>query len=116
MSQFRVGLVGAGYIAETHAAVLRGQRCVDLAMVADPVLPKAERFAQNWNIGAAVAEAEALAKTNGFSMINLDVRSTQDRAIQSFEARGFVRYAVNDHYARVGNDYVSGYYYQKELS
>ena len=63
-----------------------------------------------------VAEAEALAKTNGFSMINLDVRSTQDRAIQSFEARGFVRYAVNDHYARVGNDYVSGYYYQKELS
>ena len=63
-----------------------------------------------------VAEAEALAKTNGFSMINLDVRSTQDRAIQSFEARGFVRYAVNDRYARVGNDYVSGYYYQKELS
>ena len=48
-----------------------------------------------------VAEAEALAKTKGFLMINLDVRATQTRAIQSFEARGFIRYAVNEHYARV---------------
>ena len=63
-----------------------------------------------------VAEAEALAKSKGFTMISLDVRSTQDRAIQSFEARGFVRYAVNDYYARVDNDYVSGFYYHKELT
>ena len=62
-----------------------------------------------------VAEAEALAKSKGFLMINLDVRSTQDRAIQSFEARGFTRYAVNDHYARVDDGFVQGYYYQKEL-
>ena len=62
-----------------------------------------------------VAEAEALAKSKGFLMINLDVRSTQDRAIQSFEARGFTRDAVNEHYARVDDSYVQGYYYQKEL-
>ena len=62
-----------------------------------------------------VAEAEALAKSEGFSMINLDVRSTQERAIQSFEARGFTRYATNSFYARVGDDFVRGYYYQKEL-
>ena len=43
------------------------------------------------------------------------MRSTQTRAIQSFEARGFTRYAVNDHYARVEDSYVTGYYYQKEL-
>ena len=61
------------------------------------------------------AEAEALAKTKGFLMINLDVRATQTRAIQSFEARGFSRYAVNEHYARVDNAYVTGYYFQKEL-
>ena len=61
-----------------------------------------------------VAESEALAKSEGFSMINLDVRATQDRAIQSFEARGFKRYATN-HYAKVGDDYVLGLYYQKEL-
>ncbi len=62
-----------------------------------------------------VAEAEALAKTKGFLMINLDVRATQTRAIQSFEARGFSRYAVNEHYARVDDAYVTGYYFHKEL-
>jgi ribosomal protein S18 acetylase RimI-like enzyme len=62
-----------------------------------------------------VAEAEALAKSEGFLMINLDVRATQDRAIQSFEARNFNRYATNDHYAKVDGAYVPGYYYHKEL-
>jgi ribosomal protein S18 acetylase RimI-like enzyme len=62
-----------------------------------------------------VAEAEALAKSEGFLMINLDVRATQDRAIQSFEARNFKRYATNDHYAKVDGAYVPGYYYHKEL-
>ena len=62
-----------------------------------------------------VAESEALAKSEGFLMINLDVRATQDRAIQSFEARGFKRYATNNYYAKVGDDYVPGFYYHKEL-
>ena len=62
-----------------------------------------------------VAEAEALARSEGFSMINLDVRATQDRAIQSFEARGFTKFAVNEYYAKVGGEYVTGYYYHKEL-
>lgn len=62
-----------------------------------------------------VAEAEALAKSEGFAMINLDVRATQDRAIQSFEARNFKRYATNEYYAKVDGDYVPGYYYNKEL-
>jgi ribosomal protein S18 acetylase RimI-like enzyme len=62
-----------------------------------------------------VAEAEALAKSHGFSMINLDVRATQDRAIQSFEARGFKKYAANPYYAKVNGTYVLGFYYHKEL-
>ena len=62
-----------------------------------------------------VAEAEALAKSQGFSMINLDVRATQDRAIQSFEARGFSKYATNPFYAKVDDGYVPGFYYHKEL-
>ncbi|MDA0333295.1 MAG: GNAT family N-acetyltransferase [Proteobacteria bacterium] len=62
-----------------------------------------------------VAEAEALAKSQGFAMINLDVRATQERAIQSFEARGFNKYATNAFYAKVDDDYVPGFYYHKEL-
>ena len=62
-----------------------------------------------------VSESEALAKSEGFLMINLDVRATQDRAIQSFEARSFKRYATNNYYAKVNGDYVPGFYYHKEL-
>ena len=62
-----------------------------------------------------VAESEALAKSEGFLMINLDVRATQDRAIQSFEARSFKRYATNNYYAKVNGEYVPGFYYHKEL-
>ena len=65
--------------------------------------------------GKMVAEAEALARSKAFTMVTLDVRSTQDRAIQSFELAGFKRFAVNDRYARVDDEYVSGYYYCKEL-
>ena len=62
-----------------------------------------------------VAEAEAFAKSEGFLIINLDVRATQARAIQSFESRDFKCYAKNDHYAMVGGNYVTGLYYHKEL-
>lgn len=62
-----------------------------------------------------VAEAEALVKSEGFLMINLDVRATQYRAIQSFEARGFKKYATNLHYAKVNGEFVPGFYYHKEL-
>lgn len=60
MSQFRVGLVGAGYIADIHAEVLRKLPGVDLAMVADPVLTKAETLARSWGIGEPVDDASAL--------------------------------------------------------
>ena len=36
-------------------------------------------------------------------MINLDVRATQTRAIQSFEACGFT-YGTNAYYARVDDE------------
>ena len=62
-----------------------------------------------------ISEAEALAKSEGFSMINLDVRATQTRALQSFEACGFKRYASNEYYAKVDGEYVMGYYYHKAL-
>ena len=61
MSQFRVGLVGAGYIAETHAEVLRRQAGIELAAVADPALAKAEALAAAYGIPEAVADPGALA-------------------------------------------------------
>ena len=63
-----------------------------------------------------VEEAEDLARSQGFDVINLDVRSTQDRAIQSFENRGFVRFGEHPHYALVDGEYITGYYFTKQLT
>ena len=62
-----------------------------------------------------VDEATDTAKSQGFQVVNLDVRATQDRAIQSFEACGFQRVGTNPYYALVDGDYVPGYYYSKEI-
>ena len=77
--------------------------------------PKLKIELKDRDNSSLIGEAEALAKSQGFAMINLDVRATQERAIQSFEARGFSKYATNPFYARVEGDYVPGLYYHKEL-
>lgn len=60
MPQFRVGLVGAGYIADIHAAVLRTLPGTALAAVADPALAKAEALARTWKIPECAPDAAAL--------------------------------------------------------
>ena len=62
-----------------------------------------------------VDEAADYAKSQGFQVINLDVRATQERAIQSFEACGFKRFGTNPFYALVDDEFVPGYYYSKEI-
>lgn len=62
-----------------------------------------------------VDEATDYAKSQGYHVINLDVRATQERAIQSFEACGFTRFGTNPFYALVDDEFVPGYYYSKEI-
>ena len=62
-----------------------------------------------------VDEAADYAKSQGFQVINLDVRATQERAIQSFEACGFTRFGTNPFYALVDDEFVPGYYYSKVI-
>lgn len=64
---------------------------------------------------ALTATAEDAARRDGFLVLNLDVRATQDAAISLYENAGYVRYAVHPHYARVDDRWVEGYYYYKEL-
>jgi len=131
----RLGLIGCGNIGSIVAdracglkmrvsaydPYLSDERAVDLGVRKvdlDTLLEEADFISLHTPLTDAtrdILDAEALAKTKGFLMINLDVRATQTRAIQSFEARGFSRYAVNEHYARVDDAYVTGYYFHKEL-
>jgi len=58
-------------------------------------------------------EASALAK--GVRFINLDVRETQEAAIQLYESLGYERWGTNPNYAVVGRRAISGFYYTKRL-
>ena len=122
---------GVQMIPERHLVVVRLDKVIagSCQIVRPPRNNEAQAFSCNlttffvapWARGHGLAalligEAEALAKSKGFTMISLDVRATQKRAIQSFEACGFQRYGTNAYYARVDEEYVTGFYYHKELS
>ena len=122
---------GVQMIPERHLVVARLDKVIagSCQIVCPPRNNEAQAFSCNlttffvapWARGHGLAtlivsEAEVLAKSKGFTMVNLDVRSTQTRAIQSFEACGFVHYATNHYYARVEDEYVTGFYYHKELT
>jgi len=78
-------------------------------------------FVAPWARGHGLApmmldEAEAFSRSEGFRMINLDVRATQDSAIRRYEAAGYVKFGTNPKYALVGDEFIPGYYYYKEIS
>ncbi len=55
----RVCLVGAGYIADTHAEVLAGLPNLQIAAVVDPSERARERLARRWKIARAFANSDA---------------------------------------------------------
>ena len=77
-------------------------------------------FIAPWARGYGLArrlmeKAEVLARTEGFDVITLDVRETQERAIRLYEALNYVRWGRNPFYARVAGKPVAGLYYWKDL-
>ncbi len=73
-------------------------------------------WARGHGLAPGLLEAcEDLGRKEGFTVLNLDVRETQTRAIQIFEARGYERWGAQPRYARVGGEYIAGYYYYKDL-
>ena len=78
-------------------------------------------FIAPWARGHGLArmlmeKAEVLARNEGFDVIALDVRATQDRAISLYESMGYVRWGRNPFYARVEGKPVAGLYYWKDLN
>lgn len=60
MSHLRVGLVGAGFIADIHAEVLRHQPGVIVTAVADPAAARARALADKWGIPDRFTDAADL--------------------------------------------------------
>lgn len=77
-------------------------------------------FVAPWARGHGLARAltatvEDAARRDGFLVLNLDVRATQEAAISLYEQAGYVRYAEHPHYARVDDAWIAGYFYYKDL-
>lgn len=77
-------------------------------------------FVAPWARGYGLArsllqEAEAIAVDEGFEVINLDVRATQEAAISLYENSGYDLIGVHPAYARVKGRIVEGRYYFKQL-
>lgn len=62
-----------------------------------------------------VAEAERIALDEGFSIINLDVRETMERAISLYESMGYTRFGTHPYYAQIDGKVLKGYFYTKAL-
>ncbi len=77
-------------------------------------------FVAPWARGHGLARALTLAvedgaRAEGYQVINLDVRSTQTRAISLYESLGYTRWGRHPDYARVGGRPVSGLFFTKRL-
>ena len=58
----RVALVGAGFIADFHLEILSALPGVEVAVVCDPVLERAQALAAKWKVPVAIAELDELAE------------------------------------------------------
>lgn len=77
-------------------------------------------FVAPWARGHGLArmlieEAEKQARTEGFAVINLDVRETQDAAIKLYESMGYECIGQHPYYAEVDGKIIRGRYYTKLL-
>ena len=77
-------------------------------------------FIASWARGYGLAkmliqEAEKQAKKNKYTVITLEVRETQKRAIQIYNQAGFKKSGENPKSVLIGEKYYSGFYFYKDL-
>ena len=77
-------------------------------------------FVAPWARGHGLArmlieEMEKQSVSEGFGVINLDVRETQAAAIQLYESMGYELFGTHPYYARVDGKVIGGRYYTKVI-
>ncbi len=77
-------------------------------------------FVAPWARGHGMAvqlldDAEDDAKRHGFRAITLEVRETQDRAIEIYESHGYKKWGELPYYEMINGRMVAGFYYAKTL-
>ena len=62
-----------------------------------------------------IEQAEEAARKADFTILNLDIRETQEAAIARVESMGYVHIGTHPFYANVGGEYVAGRYFYKQI-
>jgi ribosomal protein S18 acetylase RimI-like enzyme len=75
-------------------------------------------FVAPWARGHGLARllleaAEKKARADGYGIVNLDVRETQEAAIKLYESSGYIHFGTHPCYARVDGKTIAGHYYYK---
>ena len=74
-------------------------------------------WARGHGLARGLVEAvERAARDDGFEVMNLDVRETQEAAITLYEGLGYQRWGSHPAYARVGGETIAGHFYTKRLA
>jgi ribosomal protein S18 acetylase RimI-like enzyme len=74
-------------------------------------------WARGHGLARMIAEAvENHARKLSLSVLNLDVRETQEAAITLYRSLGYTEIGRHEHYARVDGQFVAGFYFWKDLT
>ena len=77
-------------------------------------------FVAPWARGYGLAknmidQVELVAVENGASCLQLDIRETQEAAIQLFKSKGYIQWGENPNYAFVDGKTIKGLYFYKNI-
>jgi ribosomal protein S18 acetylase RimI-like enzyme len=77
-------------------------------------------FVSPWARGHGLAKALLLAaeneaKAQGFSVITLHVRETQEAALKLYHESGYTRWGIMPYYEMVGDTMIAGHYFYKNI-
>tara|TARA_R110002124_G_scaffold287216_1_gene471407 strand:+ start:102974 stop:103543 length:570 start_codon:yes stop_codon:yes gene_type:complete len=74
-------------------------------------------WARKYGLARMIIErAEQVARDSGFSVLNMDIRETQQAAISLYESMGYVHVGSHPFYAKINDEYVPGRYYYKVIA
>ena len=64
---------------------------------------------------AMINKAELVGRESGTNFVQLDIRETQEAAIQLFKSKGYKHWGTNPNYALVDGKNIKGFYFLKQL-
>jgi len=62
-----------------------------------------------------IDHAETVARESSIVCIQLDIRETQEAAIQLFKSKGYEQWGTNPSYAQVEGNLIKGLYFYKKI-